>query len=51
MIESDSSSVLIHRRMGDTMSRTEFRRTAITVVLLLVGVAAVAALMSYYLVH
>ncbi len=33
------------------MSRTEFRRTAIAVVLLLVGAAAVAAFMSYYLVR
>ncbi len=33
------------------MSRTEFRRTAITVVLLLVGAAAVTAFMSYYFVH
>jgi len=51
MIRLDSSSLLVHWRMGDTMSRTEFRRTAITVVLLLVGAAAVAGFMSYYLVR
>jgi hypothetical protein len=33
------------------MSRSEFRRTAITIALMLIAVAAAAAVMSFYLVH
>jgi len=33
------------------MSRAEFRKTAITVVLILVAASALAALLSFYLVH
>jgi hypothetical protein len=37
--------------MGDTMSRADFRRTAITVALILVAAAMGAAVLSYYLIN